>query len=179
MVKIWFPKEATIKIDAAADVTIAADGSTVLDTAFSSATAIEGQMKDISITSPVGDVEIIQLMGVDGNDFQNAELEEKPPGLFEISGTIVVPGDELIESELFGAGTSATTHTTYLPGKATRTKVAMLWNLDDSTDEVNWAVSEAIVTEYNPSTTGADGHVEASITLKGLPKNFFGPQFKD
>lgn len=177
MTKVFFAKEATIKIDAAADISISA--TTVLDTAFASATTISGQFKDLSVTSSVADVEKIDLLGTTSS-YQNAELEEKPAGLMEISGTIIIPGDELLESEVFGSGTAAGgTHTTYETGLATRTKVALLLNVDDGTDEVNWACTNAVITEYNPSFTGADGHLEASVTFKCLPKDFFGPQFKD
>ena len=175
-VKVFFPKEGTIKIDAAADVTVSA--TTVLDTAFASATTITGQFKDFSATSPVADVDKIDLMGTTSG-FQNAELEEKPAPLGEFSGTIVIPGDELMSSEIFGAGTAAGgTRTTYQPGLATRTKVAVLFNADDGTDEVNWAITEAVITEFNPSM-GSDGHLEASVTFKCLPRDFYGPQFKD
>lgn len=181
MVKVFFPKECSIRIDASASVTIS--NSTVFETAFSSATAIEGQFKDASLTSAIGDVDIINLLGVtaqDSTDYQNAELEEKPAGLMELSGTIIVPGNELMESEIFGTGTAAGgTHTTYESAQATRTKVAILFSVDDGTDSVSWACREAIVTEYNPSFTGADGHLEASVTFKCLPRDFLGPQFED
>jgi formylmethanofuran dehydrogenase subunit A len=180
MVKIWFPKESTIKIDATGSITLS--NTTVLSTAFTTATDITGQHKGFSINLPIADIEKIDLMGVtaqNGTEYQNAEVEEKPAGLVEISGTIVVPGDELMEAEIFGAGTSASSYTTYEPGQANRTKVAILFNLDDGTDAVNFACRNAYLTEYNVSATGADGHFEASVTFKCLPKDFFGPQYKD
>lgn len=175
MTKIFFPKEATIKIDASGDVSTSA--STVLDTAFASASTITGQFKDISITVPNADVEIVNLMGVTSS-FQNAEIQENPAPLAEISGTIVVPGDEIMELEVWGSGTAAGgTHTTRQPGLATRTKLALLINLDDGTDEVNISIDDAYMTEYSPSM-GSDDHAEASVTFKCLPKNFF-IQWKD
>lgn len=177
MTNLFFPKEATIKIDAAGTASYSA--STVLDTAASAATAITGQFKDISITLPVADVDKIDLLGTTSS-FQNAELEEKSAPLCEVSGTIVLPGDEMMEGEIFGSGTAAGgTHTTYQAGLATRTKVEVLLNVDDGTDEVNFAITNAIVTEYSPKFTGADGHLEASVTFKCLPKDAYGPQFKD
>lgn len=176
MTKVFFAKEATVKVDAAGTSSFAA--TTVLDTAASAGTAVEGQFKDLSITLPVGDVEKIDLIGTTSS-FQNAELDEKPAGLAEISGTLILPGDELMESEIFGAGTAAGgTHTTYQAGLATRTKVEFMLNLDDGTDEVNFAFDNVVVTEYNPSLN-SDGHMEASFTGKCLPKDCFGPQFKD
>lgn len=174
--KVFFPKEGTIKIDATGTATVSA--STVLDTAFSAATTITGQFKDLSITLPVADVDKIDLMGVTSS-FQNAEMEEKPAIACEISGTIIIPGDELMESEIFGSGTAAGgTHTTYQAGLATRTKLEVLFSVDDGTDEVNFAIINAYLTEYNPSMS-SDGHLEASVTFKCLPKDAFGPQFKD
>jgi len=176
MTKIFFPKEGVIKIDAAADITIS--NSTVLDTAFASATTITGQFKDFNITTSTADVDKVDLLGTTSS-YQNAELQENPAGLTEYSGTIVIPGDELMESEVFGAGTAAGgTHTTYEPGLATRTKLAVLFNADDGTDEVNFAITNAVITEYNPSLS-SDGHLEASVTFKCLPRDAFGPQFKD
>lgn len=177
MTNIFFPKEATIKIDAAGTSTFATN--TVLDTEASSATAITGQFKDISITLPMGDVEKIDLLGTTSS-YQNAEIEEKPSPLCEVSGTIVVPGDEMMEAEIFGSGTAAGgTHTTYSAGVASRTQVEVMLNADDGTDEVNFAIDYAYVTEYKPSFGSADGHLEATVTFKCLPKYCYGPQFKD
>jgi|TARA_Y100000310_G_C20380399_1_gene667818 hypothetical protein len=176
MTKVFFPKEGTIKIDATGDVSLSA--STVLDTAFASATTITGQFKDFSATAPTGDVDKIDLIGTTSS-FQNAELQENPAPLGEFSGTIIIPGDELMEGEIFGSGTAAGgTHTGYQPGLATRTKLAVLFNVDDGTDEVNFAIGDALITEYSP-TMGSDNHLEASVTFKCLPKDFYGPQFKD
>ena len=177
MVKVFYAKETTIKVDSWQDVSISMD--TVLDTAFSSATNVTAQFKDVSITLPSADVEKIDLLGVT-DLWQNATIEEKPNQMAEISGTLVLPGDELMESEVFGAGSAAGgTHTTYHAATATRQRVAVLVNLDDGTDEVNYAGGTMYVTEYNPSITGADGHYEVSVTFKCLPAHFFGPQFKD
>lgn len=176
MTKIFFPKEATIKIDASADVTVSA--STVLDTAFAASTAMTGQFKDISITMPVGTVTKVDIMGTTSS-FQNAELQEDPAGLCEVSGTLVLPGDEIMEAEIFGSGTAAGgTHTTYQTGKATRTKLAVMLNVDDGTDEVNFAIINARLTEWT-TKMGSDDHQEITVKFECLPKDAFGPQFKD
>jgi len=177
MVNIFFAKEATVKIDATADVTISA--STVLDTAFAAATAMTTQMKDVSIDGKMVTANMINLLGTTSS-FQNQEIEEVPPEMVEISGTLILPGDEVSEAELFGTGTAAGgTHTTYRMGKATVTKIAMLVNVDDGTDEVNFAGNLGIITEYAVKATGADGHFEVSFKAAFLPVNFYGPQFKD
>lgn len=179
---IWFPRDSTIKIDATGDVTIS--NATVLDTAFASATEVTAGQKGIIITPGMHSVEIIHLMGVtaqDTTEYQNAEMEEKPPGLVKIAGSIVHQKDESgYDLEIFGTGTAAGgTHTTYEPGKAAPTKCAMLLNLDDGTDEVNYAARNLVFTQYEVSSTGADGHFEISFEAYCLPKDFFGPQFKD
>ena len=176
-VKVWKAAESVIKIDQAADVTLSA--STVLDTAFASGTAIQGVMKDITVTEPIGDVEKIDLLGSDTDGFQNAEIEEKPAGLVEIQGTAILPGDEVVESIIYGTGTSATTHTTYRAGKAVTEKLALLLNLDDGTDEVSYAGTNMRVTAKDVKVTGPDGHYEITFTFKCLPRDFYGPQFKD
>lgn len=176
--KVWSACEAVIKIDSAADVTITE--SAALDTFFSSGTAIEGIAKDISVTEPIGDADKIDLLGADTNGFQNAELEKKPAGLVEISMTAILPGDEVAMAELFGAGTAIdTTHTRYTVGKCSKTSIALLINLDDGTDEVNYAGTNLYVTAHDVKVTGADGHFEVSMTLKGLPRDWYGPEFKD
>lgn len=177
-VKIFFAKEGTIKIDAAADISLSA--STVLDTAFASATTITGQFKNLSVNAlPVGDVNKIDFIGVTSS-FQNAEFEETPAVIAEISATIVIPGDEMMESEIFGSGTAAGgTHTTYQPGLATRTKLAILFNVDDGTDEINFAATDMPGLSAGDFSMNADGHLEANVTFKALPRDWYGPQFKD
>ena len=59
-VKVFHAKEGTIKIDASGDVTLSS--STVIDTAFASATAITTQFKDFSIKCPVADVDKIDFI---------------------------------------------------------------------------------------------------------------------
>ncbi len=175
--KIFFAKEGTIKMDAAASISIS--NSTVLDTAFSGATTVTGQFKNLSISAlPVGDVNKIDLIGTTSS-FQNAELEETPAVMAEISANIVIPGDEVMESEIFGAGTAASgTHTTYEPGLATRTKIAILFNVDDGSDEINFAATNITINAGDLSMN-ADGHLEGNVTFKALPRDWFGPQFKD
>ena len=177
-VRIFFPKDATIKIDAAGTVTLS--NSVNLATAGSSwsgAAVVEGQMKDITITLPVADVDKVDLIGTTSS-YQNAEIVEGTAPLCEVSGTIVIPGDELMEGEIFGAGTSSASGRTYEAGLASRTKVQVLLDVDDGTDQVTFAIDNAYITQYDP-TMNADGNWEASVTFKCLPRDTFGPRFKD
>jgi hypothetical protein len=178
--KVWHAKESVVKLGLATSVNITA--GTVLDTAFSATSAITGVMKDITVTEPMGDIEKIDLLGTDSNGFQNAEVEEKPAGLVEVSGTLILPGDEEAEQFLYDAGTATTNGTgwtTYRAGKASRRKLAILLNLDDGTDEVNYAGTNMYPTARDAKVTGADGHYETTFTVKGLPRDWFGPQFKN
>jgi len=176
MVNVFYAKEATVKIDAAGTSTFATN--TVLDTEASSATAITAQFKDLSINMPVGDVEKIDLLGTTSS-YQNAEMDEKPAGLYEVSGTLILEGDELLNAEVWGSPTAAGgTHSTYSTGLASRSQVELMINLDDGTDEVNFAFDYAYITQFDVSLA-SDGHVEVSVTFKGLPKYAYGPQFKD
>ena len=136
MAEIWHAKQAVVKMDLASNVTVTT--AAALDTFFSGGSAITGKMKDITITEPTPDMEKIDLLGEDTDAFQNAEAEEKPPVNAEITGTLVLDGDELIENFFYDAGTSiAGTHTRFRNGKAAVRKIAILLNLDDGTDEVN------------------------------------------
>ena len=87
--KDWKAKHSLVKLDLASGITI--DSSAALDTFFSSSTAIQGSMKDVTIAEPEGDVSKIDLLGVDTNGFQNAELDEQPFGLATLTGTLVLP----------------------------------------------------------------------------------------
>jgi len=173
--KIWHAREAVIKVDANPTITTAA----ALDTFFSG-TAITGIIKDVTLKMPSSDVEKIDLHGEDSGSFQNAELEEKPYGMAELSGTAVLPGDEIVEILFFPTGTTiSTTHTRYRPGTGTRKTPSILINLDDGTDEVSYALDNCFVTVDEVKTTGADGHWEFTFTAKCLPRDFYGPEFKN
>jgi len=178
MAKIWTAREAVVKIDFAANVALTT--ASPLDTFFSASTAIEGTLKDITVTEPSGEVEKIDLHGEDANGFQNAEGEEKPFSMAEVTGTLVLPGDEVSESFLYDSSAAIDgTHTRYRSGTATRGRIALLLNLDDGTDEVNYAFDNGWRTAKDAKSTGADGHFEVTWTLKCLPRDFYGPEFKD
>jgi len=179
MTKVWYAKEAVIKVGLASAVTIST--ASALDVFFSggtTGTAIEGVMKDVSITEPTLDVDKIDLLGTTSS-FQNAELEEKPAGMVEVTGTAILPGDEVSEAILFGTVTGATGFTRYRSGLATARKLAFLLNVTDGTDEVNYAGNNMVMSAHETKVTGADGHFEVTWTLKCLPADWFGPEFKD
>lgn len=178
MANIWTASKATCKIDAASSVTITT--SAALDTFFSSGTAFEGYLKDLKVKLPVGDYTNINLHGTDAGGYQNQAGEDKPPGLVEITGTLVWDHDEVLEPEIFGSGDAVNgTHTRYSVGKAAVTKVAVLLNLEDGADEANLAGTNMRLTMGDINSTGADGHFEMPVTFKCLAADFHGPEFKD
>jgi len=175
---LWFPKNTVVKIDLASNVTITT--AAALDTFFSGSTAIQGTMKESSGTEPVADADKIDLHGTDANGFQNQELEEKTPPLTELEFTLILTKDENIEAFIYDAGTAiAGTHTRYRAGKATLRPLAVLFNLDDGTDEINWAGTNMLATAKDFKPTAADGHWEVTFGVKCLAKDWYGPEFKD
>lgn len=178
-VQMFYAKNATILIDAAGTwSTVAAN--VVLDTAASAGRTVTTQFKDVTITAPVADVTKVDLIGTTSS-FQNAEKDEGTAPFGEISGTLVLGGDELTEAEIFGSGTSAPgspTHTTYQPGLAARTEVEVLVSWDNGSEEINFVITNANITQWNLTQT-ADGHAAVALTFKCLPRDFYGPQFKN
>lgn len=176
-VKIWHAKEATVKIKSSVTITTSA----ALDTFFSAGEALEAYMTDVSIKPPMGKPGKLDMHGTDTNGFQNAELEDKPADLAELKGTLVLPTSSPIYTILFGAGTNVppttATHVRYRPGKAAAPVFAILLNLTDGDDEVNFVLDAAKLSDTpEVKSTGADGHFEISITAVCLPRNFYGPE---
>jgi len=181
---LWRAPHAEVKVDLASNVSI--DSTAALDTFFSSATSISAYMKNVTVMVPEGDVELVNFLGVTSN-FQNAELDQKPFGLAELSGTLVLGHDEILEGQtanthlFFGAGTSIDTaaYYRYQPGKVTngdfdRPESGWLINITDGTDEVNMVFDNAIITKYGDvKIDGADGHWEFDVTVKAKPADFY------
>ena len=176
MAKIWQGREAVVKIDLASNVTITE--SAALDTFFSSGSALHGHLKEISLTGSEGDVEQIDLLGEDSDSFQNADKDKKPFGMVELSGKLVLRGDETIEQFAYGTSVDVnSTHTRYRPG--IRQEVSVLINNDDGTKEVSFALDNADFTKPGDMALNADGHWETDFAIKCLGRDFYGPEFKD
>lgn len=175
MAKIWQAREAQVKIDLASNVTITS--ATALSNFFSGATALEGSLKEISISGSEGDVEQIDFIGEDSNGFQNADKDKKPFGMVEISGKLVLRGDETIESFAYGTSiTVATNYTRYQPG--IRQEVSVLLLNDDGTDYHAAVLDNADVTKMGDLSLSADGHWERDFTIKGLARDLY-EEFKN
>lgn len=176
MSKVWRANHVTIKVDAAADVSI--DTNNELSSFFGSATAITGYCKSVEITPPEGPVDKIDLLGETSN-FQNAELHEKPFGLAKMTGTLLMQGDEIFETYYGGAGTSLTSasYTRYQYGSSesgkTRADIAIVAYLDDGTDAVEVCLDNAKITKLSPRRiSGADGHWEQDFEIICLAKDY-------
>lgn len=170
--KIWHAREAVMKV--ASDITIT--GAAALDTFFSSGSVITGVMKDITFKEPTGEVDQVDLLGTDGNGFQNAEGELKPYSMAEVSGTMILPGGLVTEGFFYPAGSTVAGVTRFQPGKGTianRRTPSVLLNLTDGTYTTNVVVDNAWVTAKEIKVTGADGHFEITGTLKCLPRDYY------
>jgi len=125
MAKVWKARECVVKI--VDSVTI--DTANPLDSFFSAGTAIEGKMKSVTIVEPKSEGKKIDLLGEDSDGFQNAEMDEAPYTNAEISGTLILDGDEVLENFIYSSSTSiGGTHTRYRVGAGTRKTPAMLVN---------------------------------------------------
>lgn len=180
MVKVWRARETTVRITTALS---SVETTSALDAQVST-TDFQGYLKNVTIAIPEGSVDKIDLLG-ETNGFQNAELDEKPYGLATISGTLVHPGDEVLETYYGGSSGTAVTggYTRYQYGDSTATKtrqdVAILVNLDDGSQETNHLLNNAKITKLGDVTiSGADSHWEQSFEAVCLPKDYY-VEYKD
>lgn len=154
--------------------------STKLEDVFSAGTAFSGHIKDVSISPPEGDVEVVNFLG-ETSGFQNQKFELKPFSEASISGTLVVDSDEILESLAYGSGTaSASGYTRYRVGDGNRVNTgAILALLNNGTDEVAVVLDNLYITKLGDlSPTGTDGHWEIEFSAKCLAKDFY-IEFKD
>lgn len=186
MAKLWKPKEIkNIKFALSSAVTITS--AAALDTFFIGTDAftdnVQAYAKNVTIVVPEGAIERLDLLGVDSNYFQNAELDMKPFDLGGMSGTLVLQGDEVLETFFYGTATAiSTTHERYQPGKlssAGRKEISILMNLDDAlggvtTKEVNVVLDKAYITKLGDvKIAGPDGSFEVDFNAVCLPRNFY------
>jgi len=172
MTKIWRARHGTIKIDAASNISI--DNTNNLEGFFSGAATV-ANAKNITITPPEFSVDKVDLIGVDANNFQNAELEKKPVGMAKITGTLVLDADEVLEDKLFTSSTAISTPTAatrYQFGNDSEQDVAILVLLKDGDDAVAFAMDNAHLKLGDVKIT-ADGHVEQDFEAVCLPRDFY------
>ena len=181
---LWRAPHAEVKVDLASNVTITT--SAALDTFFSSATSISAYMKNVTVIVPEGDVELVNFLGVTSS-FQNTELDQKAFGLAELSGTLILGHDEVLEGQtshthlFFGAGTGVDSNAFYryqagsiTNGEFNRPVSGWLINITDGTDEVNMVLDNALITQFGEvKIDDADGHWEVDVTVKCKPADFY------
>jgi len=184
MVKIWHAKETTVQIS---DALSSIDTSALLDSqSFSNSSTITGILKNVTIVEPEGGIDKQDFLGVDSNNFQNAELIEKPYDLAKISGTLVLPPKALfdgsnksLEYYAYGSGTQVPTgtptHTRWQAGNGSRNPCAILVNLVSGSDyEVSILLNNAYITKLGDRRIGGpDGHWEQDFEAVCLPRDYY------
>lgn len=146
----------------------------------------QAYMKNTTVAIPAGAVEKQDLLGVDTNGFQNAELEDKPFENATISGTLVLHNVEVLETFYYGDGTTATdtgvTGTTYQAGilsSSGRKDCAILMTLDNgltttSKKKINVLLNNARITKLGDvKISGPDSHFEVDFEATCLPRDFY------
>jgi len=171
--KIWRARHGTIKLDTASNVSI--DSSQTLESFFGATALTVSNAKNITITPPEITVDKVDLIGVDANNFQNAELEKKPVGVGKVTGTLVLDADEVLEAKLFSSSTaisSPVAATRYQIGDGSEQDVAILVILKDGPDAVAFAMDNAVL-KLGDAKSAGDGHVEQDFEATCLPRDFY------
>ena len=173
-----YSAEAVVKVDLASNVTVTTAAN--LDTFFSTGTAIESLMKDVTIVEPKGDTGKVDLIGQDTNGYQHAVKDRKPASMAEVSGTLILPADGTGLSFFYDDSVSVTGGATrYRSGKVDVKEVSFLLQLTSGTDEINFVLHDCDITSKDTKVSGADTHFEVTFTAKCLPSNYYGPEIVD
>lgn len=154
------------------------------------------QCKDLSVEAPKGEVEKVDLLGVESTTtgvgvpstgvFQNAIMDEKTWSNGKISGTLILTGHNDGASATLpdfidlatGAGQAvSTTYHRHTFGDTTASQVrvltgAILLNLDNAVQQITVVLNAPFVNIGEVKPTGADGHWEADFEAECLPKEF-------
>lgn len=180
-VKTWKARHSNLYFTLSDRITIAA--ATPLHDLFSTAAAnaVASSAKNVTVTPPTTDVEKVDLLGLDTNRFQNALLDNKPPGLATITGTLLLGEDETLEATIVSGSTAVTgppASTRYQYGKDRDldTNIAILCNMQEfgQASRVSFCMVNAKITKFGDvKISGADGHWEQDFTAVCLPKDFY------
>ena len=162
------------------------DASTALDA--ESGTTIVSSVKNITVTPPNGETELMPLLGESTqtigsggvpatNTSQNAFLDEKNFGVATVTGTLVLRGDEDFESMIVGGGVATVSATRYTFGDSASSKKrildgAIIIDLDNGSEIVTFAFGNPIMNMGELKPTGPDGHFEVDFEATCLPENF-------
>jgi len=173
-------RNATIKFSTSA---ITFDTGTALN-AETYATIVVSA-KNVTVTIPKSEVELVPLLGETAQSIganipvattaQNVILDEKNYSMGQISGTLVLRGDEDFETLIFGAGTAITGgYTRYGMGDSVigRVKVgALLVDLYNGSERISVVMCNIYMNLGDLKPTGADGHFEVDFDGACLPEN--------
>lgn len=176
-VALFRARHITLKVAGSITITSASTLPSIFDTA--SPVSIT-QAKDVTIVEPEIEVDKVDQLGVDANSFQNAQLESKPAGLGEISGTLVHDGDEVLEPYFYGPSSIAgpSGYTRHQVGQGSRNTCAFLAFVADGTKQVAFVLDSALITKLGEAKLSADGHMEQPFKAVCLTKNFY-KEFKN
>jgi hypothetical protein len=174
----WNARKAEVSIAISSSISIDSS-ATAYPAQFvaASATNASAYIKDVSITPPEMEVEIVHTLGQDTNLFQNSYDEEKPSGMAKMTATLIMQGDEIFETGMTGV-TQVSGFTDYMYNPDKRDNKSYLVNFNDNTDTVSILFHDAYIKLGERKPTGIDGHWEQSIELICSPQNY-REQFKD
>jgi len=144
--------------------------------------------KNVTVTIPKSEVELVPLLGetaqVIGSNIpvattaQNCIIDEKNYGMSQITGTLVLKGDEDFEPMIFGSGTqiATNTYTRYGMGDSASGKKrvvvgSILVDLNNGSENVSVAMANISMNLGDMKPTGADGHWEVDFDGSCLPEN--------
>lgn len=146
-------------------------------------TDVSAIVKSITITPPETAHDLQSFLGVDTNNFQNQEYEEKPPTDATIAMASAQGEDEAFEPYLDSSPTpisSTPTFTRYQIGNSQALSGAdFLVEISGATGTLNIALIDAKLTKHGDlALSAADAHWENNIEGKTLAKNFYW-EFED
>jgi hypothetical protein len=181
----WCAKEGEIYL-ARYPMVIFASGTT-LSGVFAgtvSGVCFTGACKNITITPPETSWDKQDLLGKDSSGFQNALMDEKPPGFANLTATLLLGGDETIEDYVVsGTVTSPAGYSRYQLGgnqsSVTRLIACVAMTSSQQEDYVAFGMEDARMIKWGDiKISGPDGHWEQDIAIMCLAKNFYS-EFKN
>ena len=182
--------QGTLKFDTAA-ITFDESNSVASKFATTATVAAIISCKDITVTTPKGEVEMVNLLGQEtttvgasvpaSGNFQNAVYDQKSWSDASMTCTMVLTGDETNLPDFItlatGTGTSLGSYHRHTFGDSTSSHTrnsagAVVLVLDNGSEEVNVLMNTPYLNLGDIKPTGMDGHFEIDFEAKCLPKNF-------
>ncbi len=169
------------------------DETTALDTEYATASTTVQVVacKNITITPPKGEVELVNLLGVESTTvgaavpmtgvFQNTIMDEKSWTEGSLTCTLILTGNSKDLPDLIqlacGGGHDIGTHERYSFGSSSSGEVrniagSILLNCDNAAEEFNVVMNNPYVNVGDLKPTSMEGHFEIDFEAKCQPKNF-------